>query len=117
MTGHSEGINNPHSLGLANLKLSDPAFDIGMAVDGPRNLNDPRHSTWDPLFKNAPIHGILKVAGNSLEEVERKLNEIKDVLGHSAGVIKDIAGQSPPTTVDSRVDGHVRPWDLKGHEQ
>ena len=107
-----------HSLSLNNLKLSDPAFDMGMAIDGPRNLNDPPHSTWDPLFNIAPIHGLLKVAGNCTDIIESKLNDIKSILGHPT-VIKDIAGQSPPTSVDSRLDGQVRPWEqrMNGHEQ
>ena len=105
-----------NSLELKNLKLSDPAFDLGMAVDGPRNLNDPPPSKWDPLFNKVPIHGLLKVAGSCPEEVESKLNAIKSVLGHPT-VIKDIAGQSPPTTVNSRLDGQVRPLKKRGFEQ
>ena len=91
---------------------------MGMGVDGPKNLNDPPHSDWDPLFTVAPIHGLLKVAGNSLEIVESKLNDIKSVLGHPT-IIKDIAGQSPPTSVNSRIDGHVRPREdhMNGREQ
>ena len=106
------------SLGLNNLKLSDPAFDNGMAFDGPRNLNDPPHSKWDPLFTKSPIHGLLKVAGNSPVMVETKLKEIKSILGYPNN-IKDIAGHSPPTIENSRLDGQVRPLDqhLNGHEQ
>ena len=91
---------------------------MGMAIDGPKHLNDPPPSTWDPLFKIAPIHGLLKVAGNSPDIIERKLNDIKSVLGHPT-VIKDIAGQSPPTNVNSRLDGQVRPLEqrLNGYEQ
>lgn len=82
---------------------------MGMAMDGPNNLNDPPSSTWDPLFNIATIHGLLKVAGSSRDMIERKLNDIKSILGHPT-VIKDIPGQSPPTNVNSRLDGHVRPW-------
>ncbi|KAK4696204.1 hypothetical protein P7C71_g1673, partial [Lecanoromycetidae sp. Uapishka_2] len=105
------------NLGLNELINSDPTFDMGMGIDGPKNLNDPPQSTWDPLFKSSPIHGLLKVAGSSPEMVESKLNEIKSVLGHPT-IIKDIAGQSPPNVVNSRVDGRVRPWKLRlnGHE-
>ncbi|KAI9656915.1 MAG: hypothetical protein M1831_004463 [Alyxoria varia] len=101
-----------NGLGLNNLQFSDPAFDVGMATDGPKNLNDPHHSTWDPLFNKAPIHGLLKVAGHSSDIVESKLSDIKSVLGHPI-IIKDIAGQSPPTSVDSRLDGQVRPWETR----
>ena len=88
-----------------------------MASDGPEFLNDPPHDDWDPLFKQR-IHGLLKVAGSSHSMIEKKLDDIKSVLGHPT-VIKDIAGQSPPTSVDSRVDGQVRPYKSKmnGHEQ
>ena len=91
---------------------------MGMAIDGPKNLNDPPQSKWDDLFKVATIHGLLKVAGNSAAIIESKLNDIKSVLGHST-VIKDIAGLSPPTRVNSRLDGQVRPRKdgKNGHEQ
>ena len=107
-----------HNLNLTSLKLSDPAFDMGMTVDGPRNLNDPDVDEWHHLFSKHRIHGLLKVAGSCADEVEKKLNEIKSVLGHST-VIKDIAAQSAPTSVNSRVDGQLRPYALKrhGHEQ
>ena len=90
---------------------------MGMAIDGPKNLNDPLLDDWDPLFKQR-IHGLLKVAGSSPSMVEKKLDDIKSVLGHPT-VIKDIAGQSPPTSVNSRVDGQVRPYENKmnGREQ
>ena len=90
------------------MRLSDPAFDKGMRFDGPENLNDPPYTSWDPVFRSAPIHGLLKVSGSNLDIVESKLNELKSVLGHST-VIKDIAGQSPQTSVKSRLDGQVRP--------
>ncbi|KAL8788622.1 MAG: hypothetical protein Q9195_007217 [Heterodermia aff. obscurata] len=104
------------SLDLNNLKLSDPAFDMGMPIDGPKNLNDPLRSEWDPLFRHR-IHGLLKVAGSCPSMVEKKLDDIKSVLGHPT-VIKDIAGHSPPTSVDSRVDRQIRTYESKmnGHE-
>ena len=103
---------------MDSVKKSDPAFAAGMAVDGPKNLNDPPLAKWDPLFNTDPVHGILKVAGNSPEIVNSKLDDIKSILGHPT-IIADIAAQSPPTTTNSRLDGQVRPrdQDLKGHEQ
>ena len=90
---------------------------MGMAVDGPKSLNDPPLSDWDPLFKHR-IHGLLKVAGSSPSMIEKKLEGIKSVLGHPT-IIKDIAGQSPPTSLNSRVDGKVRPYkhQMNGREQ
>ena len=90
---------------------------MGMATDGPKNLNDPPVSDWDPLFKHR-IHGLLKVAGSSPSMVKQKLDDIKNVLGYPT-VIQDVAGQSPPTSVDSIVDGQVRPYKEKmnGREQ
>lgn len=106
------------ALNLDRLRKSDPAFAAGMATDGPKNLNDPPPGKWDPLFNTDPIHGILKVAGSSPEIVNSKLDDIKSILGHPT-VIADIAAQSLPTSMNSRLDGQVRPKDqgLKGHEQ
>ena len=89
-----------------------------MALDGPKNLNDPLPTHWDDLFNGDPIHGLLKVAGSNPSVIESKLNDIKSVLGHPI-VINDIDGESAPTSVKSRVDGHVRPWKTKmnGREQ
>ena len=113
-------------LSLDNLQNSDPAFFKGMAKDipkgkpkdGPNELNDPPVAEWDPLFNTDPIHGLLKVAGNSQEIVDSRLGEIKSILGHPS-IIADIAGQSLPTSTNSRLDGHVRPKEqrLNGHEQ
>lgn len=108
MTG--DGLN------LDKLTQSDPAFAGGMAKDQ-ENLNDPASTSWDDLFKTPSlIHGILKVAGNSPEMVDTKLNAIKTILGST---IVDIPATSAPTTVKSRVDGQVRPKEqkLNGHEQ
>ena len=113
-------------LSLNNLQNFDSAFFKGMAKDilkgkpkdGPNELNDLPVAEWDPLFNTDPIHGLLKVAGNSQEIVNSKLGEIKSILGHPSN-IADIAGQSLPTSTNSRVDGHVRPKEqrLSGHEQ
>ena len=88
-----------------------------MALDGSTHLHDPPRSVWDSLFK-VPIHGLLKVAGNSQEEVEKKLKILQEALGHGS-LIKDLSGTSSPTNLPSRVDGQVRPMAsrLRGHEQ
>lgn len=101
---------------MGKVNISDPAFAGGMAKD--QNLNDPNSDEWDDLFKTpALIHGLLKVAGSSSDMVETKLNTIKTIL---AGTVADIPAKSPPTTVNSRIDGQVRPKEpikLNGHEQ
>ena len=89
-----------------------------MIADGTKNLNDPSRIQWDGLFWRGAVHGLLKVAGSSPETIESKLKDIKDKLGHPTN-IKDLPYQSSPTNANSRVDGHVRPWEqrLNGHEQ
>ena len=62
-----------------------------MGNDGSEYLNDPEQSKWDSLFNVVPIHGLLKMAGSSSEEVESKLNDIKTILGYPT-VIKEING-------------------------
>ena len=111
-------------MGLNGLAQSDPAFAAGLAKDGPANLNDPAPANWDPLFRPAEgaqrtrIDGMLKVAGDSRDSVNTKLDDIKNILGFPT-IIHDIAAQSLPTTTNSRVNGVVRPkaQGLNGHEQ
>ena len=109
-------------LELAKLEESDPAFYLGMAKDGPDSLNDPIVKNWDPLFQHTSsdtMHGLLKVAGSDPAIINAKLHSIKTDLGYSSGIIGEIAGQSLPTTKNSRVDGQVRPKEkkLNGREQ
>lgn len=89
-----------------------------MAQDGPDHLFDPPAADWDPLFNTTPIHGILKIAAESQESVDSKMDDIKRILGHP-NVIADIPASSLPTAQNSRLDGQVRPKEegLKGHEQ
>ncbi|KAI9775231.1 MAG: hypothetical protein M1839_001349 [Geoglossum umbratile] len=100
-----KGLPN-NKLQLDIVKNSDPAFAGGMKKDG-TNLNDPEPKEWHPLFRSESIHGLLKVAGSSADQVETKLNRIKGLLGHPT-VIADIEAQSLPASVNSRVDGQVR---------
>ena len=106
------------ALGLTKVAASDAAFSGGMAADG-SNLNDPAVANWDPLFKTtSPIHGVIKVAGSDASVVNSKLIAIQAILKVGT-VITDIPGQSLPMTVNSRIDGQVRPKEkgLNGHEQ
>ena len=73
-------------------------------------LNDPEPKTWDSPFQSDRIHGLLKVAGESKAGVQAKLDAIKSVFGDT---IRDVLGQEGL----SRLDGHVRPGELKGMEQ
>ena len=92
---------------------------MGMAKNQ-GTLNDPDPTKWDPPFdfdgKSGRIHGLLKVAGDSTDSVDKKLNAIKLDLGDT---IKDVASPSSPTLISSRIDGQVRPKEkgLNGHEQ
>ncbi|KAL6717683.1 hypothetical protein ACLMJK_005598 [Lecanora helva] len=110
-----KAANRP-TLNLKVLRLSDPIFDEGMREDGPNNLNDPPVDDWDPLFRTTTIHGLLKIAGSYQELVDKELEQIKSVLGHSQGVIKDIDGNSAPTTLNSRLDGKTRDKAQHGRE-
>ena len=89
---------------------------MGMVEDGLNNLNDPPRENWDPLFKTTTIHGLLKVAGSSDTAINDELDHIKRILGYPY-VIKDIDGNSAPTTIKSKVQGNTRPGDQHGREQ
>jgi len=78
-------------------------------------LNDPPVGSWDSLFKETTIHGVLKVAGSDAGQVETKLQAILKVLQHGT-VTLDVVG-TPPATVNSRIDGHTRPKPFRGKEQ
>lgn len=83
------------------------------------SLKDPPLRHWDPLFRcgAGSIDGILKVAGSDRDEAEKRLTALKKALGLEQGIISEIAGASPPTTVASRIDGKVRPIKPRGKEQ
>ncbi|CAO2652321.1 Nn.00g006040.m01.CDS01 [Neocucurbitaria sp. VM-36] len=101
--------NRPLNPGV--LKNTDPAFHAGMAAKSETDsLSDPDFTQWDPLFKSksTPIHGLLKIAGSDADEVNKKLQAILKVLQHGT-VTLDVKGISPPNTVESRIDGAVKP--------
>ena len=104
---------------LSNLDGTDPAFSKGMASeDTQKILRDPKHTDWELLFRlpeKVIIHGMLKVAGSSKDDVEIHLSAIKSVLKHGTA-LKDALQNQPPTPMDSRVDGWTRPND-RGKEQ
>jgi hypothetical protein len=102
---------------MTGISSADPSFFKGMAND--TMLIDPPKDDWDDLFKSStanPIHGLLKVAGDSKEQVNKHLDSIKKTLNHSGPTVKDIPGKSEPTEIPSRVDGWTRPND-RGKEQ
>ncbi|EXJ62099.1 hypothetical protein A1O7_02532 [Cladophialophora yegresii CBS 114405] len=103
-------------LKLAKIKISDPAFFLGMKQEDPSKMHDPPLEEWHPLF-GQDIHGLLKIAGSDPAIINTKLHNIKAILGHGT-VINDIVYSSEPTTENSRVDGQVRPKDkqLNGRE-
>lgn len=89
---------------------------MGMADDGPENLNDPPVDSWDPLFTTTTIDGLLKVAGSDSKIINDKLEHLKRILGHPQ-VITDIEGNSPPSLTNSKLEGNTRPGEQHGHEQ
>ena len=80
-----------------------------------KKLSDPAIGTWDPLFKSPNIHGMLKIAGSSKDEVNKHLDMIKAVLKHGTAIEDAFQSESHQET-DSRVDGWTRPDD-RGKEQ
>ena len=89
---------------------------MGMADDGPKNLNDPPVDSWDPLFRTTVIDGLLKVAGSDSQMINDKLEQLKRILGHPQ-VITDIEGNSPPSLTQSKLEGHTRRGKHRGREQ
>ncbi|KAL9045577.1 MAG: hypothetical protein Q9214_001401 [Letrouitia sp. 1 TL-2023] len=117
LTAGALGLNQLTASDRGSDRGSDPAFAAGMAAED--KLNDPPVARWDPLFKaTTPVHGVIKVAGSDPDMVNSRLVLIQLILKLGT-LITDIAGQSPPTSVSSRIDGQVRPKDkgLNGHEQ
>ena len=79
-------------------------------------LSDPAPTTWDSLFRSPQIHGMLKIAGSSKDEVERHLTMIQKVLKHGTAIEDAFQKDESPKETDSRVDGWTRPND-RGKEQ
>lgn len=88
---------------------------MGMADDGPENLNDPPVDEWDPLFTTTIIDGLLKVAGIDSQTINEKLEHLKLLLGYPE-VIKDIEGNSPPSLTNSKLEGRTRTGKNRGIE-
>jgi hypothetical protein len=99
---------------LNDILKADEAFCNGMAAD--ETLNDPAHAMWDELFRSDKIHGLLKIAGRTKDEVDQRLQDIQTVLKHGTA-ISDVPGKSAPTTTASRVDGSTRKGSNRGKEQ
>lgn len=90
-----------------------------MAED--KNLEDPDRETWDPLFRKKPekkeIHGLLKIAGSSMEEINTRLGDIQNVLGYPNVISPVIDGTSDASNEVSRINGQTRPEGDRGKEQ
>ena len=88
---------------------TDPAFANGMKSD--TRLNDPK-TGLDPLFVDTDaIHGMLKVAGSCIQDVEKRLEEIQIALGRGT-IISDVPGGN-----EGRLDGATRKKPHRGKEQ
>ena len=97
------------------MRESDPSFWQPMWKD--HQLYDPDHKDWEPPFDRPDlIHGVFKVAAAYQEDIDKKLVEIKLILGEAAADIGDKVGPIA-CNASSRFDGSVRPGDHRGKEQ
>jgi len=88
---------------------TDPAFAAGMKADA--GLKDPT-TDLDPLFRDTNIiHGLLKVAGSNIQDVNKRLQDIQISLGRGT-VIIDVPGGN-----EGRLDGATRQGNNRGKEQ
>ncbi|KAI0126765.1 peroxidase TAP [Xylariales sp. AK1849] len=87
--------------------IGDDAFKKGMLADAEPNLLDDL-SDWDRKLKE-DIHGVILIAGDSKDTIDKSLNSAKDVF-HVGN--PDKAGIEEIT----RLEGHIRPDDEAGHE-
>nr|7ANV_A Chain A, ancestral D-type dye decolorizing peroxidase [Geotrichum candidum] len=102
-------------LGINDDNLGDTAFKAGQLADA-QNLGDPGTGNagakfvpdWDPAFKEKDIHGVILVAGDSHETVDKKLQEIEAIFG--------VGGPHASIHEVLTIQGDVRPGDEKGHE-
>ncbi|KAK0639473.1 hypothetical protein B0T16DRAFT_463145 [Cercophora newfieldiana] len=103
------GLASPKSLKLVMIRdRTDPSFASGMRSDA--RLNDPT-TDLDPLFADTEvIHGMLKVAGSCIHDVNKRLHDIQTLLGRGS-VINDVAGGS-----EGRLDGATRQEPHRGKE-
>ncbi|WPH01055.1 Hypothetical protein R9X50_00389000 [Acrodontium crateriforme] len=92
-----------------DLNTNDSAFEAGMKKTA-ASLNDPLGpNSSDPAYEPAflapeKIHGIILAAGDSIDSCHGKLDTIKGLFG---GAIHETM---------PRIDGKVRPGNMKGHE-
>ncbi|KAK5657380.1 hypothetical protein OQA88_2950 [Cercophora sp. LCS_1] len=104
------GLSKPKSLKLTLIReRTDPSFASGMRLD--IRLNDPT-TGLDSLFADTQvIHGMLKVAGSCIQDVDQRLQDIKISLGHETGLISDVPGG-----IEGRLDGATRQEPHRGKE-
>lgn len=101
-------------LGIDDRKLADPAFLAGQRADA-EGLHDKGTGTgpsyvpdWEQPFKDE-IHGVFLLAGDSLDTVDKKLQEIKNIFG--------VGGPRPSVKEITSVRGDLRPGDQSTNEQ
>ena len=102
-------------------KIGDDVFEKGMLADadGPdgasdicgrpsKYLNDDL-TKWESEFKEEVIHGVILIAGSSHPKIQETLDNVKKIfkVGERGASIKQV----------TKVEGHVRPGDVHGHEQ
>lgn len=100
-------------------KIGDDVFEKGMLADadGPdgaddvpgrpsKYLNDDL-TLWEPQFKEV-IHGVILITGSSHPKIQETLDKVTKIfkVGHVEASIQEV----------TKVEGHVRPGDVHGHE-
>lgn len=93
---------------LSVSSMGDAPFNSGMKAVAKDVLNDPvanGQPKYEPAFMSPDkLHGIILIAGNTPAIVDKKLADIKGVLG---ATVKEV----------TTIKGKVRPGNVKGHEQ
>ncbi|KAL2064067.1 hypothetical protein VTL71DRAFT_4561 [Oculimacula yallundae] len=107
------------ALGIKD-KTGDLVFEKGMVADADgedrdqdvdcrptKYLNDDL-SQWEPEFRDETIHGVIIITGSSHPKLKETLETVKGIFkaDQEDGSIAEV----------TRVEGHVRPGDIAGHE-
>ncbi|KAF8884655.1 hypothetical protein BD779DRAFT_1612092 [Infundibulicybe gibba] len=100
-------------MGISGEKFTDTAFKSGQLADS-INLGDKGTSEgsefvpdWEPAFKEQ-IHGLILIAGDSHNTVNKKIHEIEHIFGLDTA--------HPSIREVTRIEGDVRPGELSAHE-
>jgi hypothetical protein len=84
-------------------------------ADGPVDPTNPTKflnddlNEWEPEFKDEEIHGVILITGSSHPTIQGTLTKVKKIFK-----VDEIGASIREVT---KVEGHVRPGDVHGHEQ